>query len=67
MTIKTVNLTIPFEQERLKALQYYAAKREISLQTELTDTLTRLYEKHVPAQTREYIESLTKSRVGSPE
>jgi len=57
--MKTATITITFEQEKLKALQFYAGKREANLQGELDEFLLKLYEKYVPAQTREYIESLS--------
>lgn len=55
--MKKANITVSFEQEKLKALQFYAGKKDISLTAELDDSLQKLYEKYVPAQTREYIES----------
>lgn len=65
--MKKASITIAFEQEKLKALQFYAGKKDASLQAELDEYLQKLYEKYVPAQTREYIESMaedekTKSR-----
>lgn len=55
--MKTATITIAFEQEKLKALQFYAAKKDANPQDELDDFVQKLYEKYVPAQTREYIES----------
>lgn len=68
--MKKAAVTISFEQERLKAIQFYAAKKESSLEAELDDFMQKLYEKYVPAQTREYIESMAeleeKSRPSRP-
>ena len=64
--MKKTNITISFEQEKLKALQFYAAKKDADLQTELDDTLQKLYEKYVPVQTREYIESMTEDEKPKP-
>ena len=64
--MKKTNITISFEQEKLKALQFYAAKKDADLQTELDDTLQKLYEKYVPVQTREYIESMSDVEKPSP-
>jgi hypothetical protein len=50
-------VTVEFESEKLKALRFYAGKKEAEIETELVRCLGRLYEKYVPAQTREYIES----------
>ena len=55
--MKTVTVTVSIEQDKLKALQFYAAKRNANLQSELDEFLLKLYEKYVPVQTREYIES----------
>jgi len=57
--MKTATVTINIGQEKLKALQFYAGKKEADLQGELEEFLQKLYEKYVPAQTREYIESQT--------
>lgn len=54
--MKKTNLTISFECEKLEALKFYIAKKDVTLQDELQDTVTKLYEKHVPQSTREYIE-----------
>jgi hypothetical protein len=56
--MKNATITISFEQDKLKALQFYADKKDANLQGELDDFLQKLYEKYVPAQTRDYIESL---------
>jgi len=64
--MKKANITVSFEQEKLKALQFYAGKKEASLQGELDDFLQKLYEKYVPAQTREYIESMAEDERPAP-
>lgn len=56
--MKKTPITIQFDQEKLKALQFYTGKKGSSLEAELDDFMRKLYEKNVPAQTREYIESL---------
>lgn len=45
-----------FSNEELTEI--YTEKKETTLETELEDFLAKLYEKYVPAQTREYIESM---------
>ena len=55
--MKNATITISVEQDKLKALQFYAGKKDANLQGELEDFLQKLYEKYVPAQTREYIKS----------
>lgn len=54
--MKQGNLAISFEEEKLAALRRYMGKKELDLETELTDALTKLYEKYVPAPVREYID-----------
>lgn len=54
--MKQGNLAISFEEEKLAALRRYMGKKELNLEAELTDALTKLYEKYVPAPVREYID-----------
>ena len=54
--MKQVNLTITFDEEKLSALKRYMGKKELDLESEMTDALVRLYEKYVPAPVREYID-----------
>ena len=49
---------VRFEQERLRALEFYIAKKDSTLEAEIDGFMAKLYEKYVPAQTREYIESM---------
>ena len=55
--MKKVTVTAACEQEKLRAIQFYLANGNTSLEAELERFLERLYKKYVPAQTREYIES----------
>jgi hypothetical protein len=54
--MKQGNLTISFDEEKLAALRRYMGKKELDLEAELADALTKLYEKYVPAPVREYID-----------
>lgn len=54
--MKQVNLTITFDEEKLSALKRYMGKKELDLESEMTDALVKLYEKYVPAPVREYID-----------
>lgn len=56
--MKKTSISIDMEAEKLRALRFYTEKKETTLETELEDFLAKLYEKYVPAQTREYIESM---------
>jgi hypothetical protein len=59
--MKKATITVTFEQEKLKAIQFYMSKCETSLEAELDEFMTKLYKKYVPPQTREYIESAEES------
>lgn len=54
--MKNTNLTVSFDTEKLDALTYHMDKKDANLQTELQDTVQKLYEKYVPQTTREYID-----------
>lgn len=56
--MKKMTITISYDQEKLKALQFYMGKKDYNLDVELDAFVQKLYEKYVPAQTREYIESM---------
>ena len=58
--MKKATLTVSFDSEKLDALTYHMSKKDTDLQTELEDTVQKLYEKHVPQATREYIEDKIK-------
>ena len=53
--MKTTNLTLAVDSEKLAALKQYAAKKNVDIAAELTDAIEKLYEKHVPAAVREYL------------
>jgi hypothetical protein len=63
--MKKTNVQISFEAEKLRAIHQYM-KDETELQAELDTLLQTLYEKHVPAPVREYIESRDKSVTDAP-
>ena len=53
--MKQANIQITFEEEKLRALRRYIAKRDSTLETELQKAAQRLYEKVVPTAVQEYI------------
>lgn len=55
--MKKASIQISFDAEKLNALQQYMGKKETVLTAELDDVMLKLYEKHVPAPVREYIDS----------
>ena len=54
--MKLSMIQVKFETSKYYALKRYAAKKEVSLEQELEETLNRLYRKLVPPDVREYIE-----------
>ena len=63
--MKKATVQISFEAEKLRAIHQYM-KEETELQAELGTLLQTLYEKHVPAPVREYIESRDTSVIDAP-
>ncbi len=63
--MKKTTVQITFEAEKLRAIHQYM-KDETELQAELDTLLQALYERHVPAPVREYIESRDTSVMDSP-
>ena len=59
--MEKINLTVSIEDVRLDALQFYlAAKENTTPQEELEKMLVEMYEKYVPAETRQYLDSKLK-------
>lgn len=56
--MKKATVAISFDQEKLKAIQFYAGKSGSSLKSDLDEFMEKLYKRYVPSQTREYIESM---------
>ena len=55
--MSTTELKIPFPSEKLNALRFFMDKKEQIVEQELKDYLNKTYERVVPAQVREYVES----------
>jgi len=55
MSMTELNVTFP--TEKLEALRFFIGKKDQSIEQELQDYLDKTYEKMVPAQVREYVES----------
>lgn len=47
---------VKFDSEKYNALLRYAGKKDVSVESELNDTLDKLYKKLVPGDVREFIE-----------
>ena len=50
-------LQLSFPTEKLDALRFFMDKKQQSVEQKLQDYLDKTYEKLVPAQVREYVES----------
>jgi len=55
--MSTTELKIPFPSERLDALRFFMDKKEQTVEQELKDYLNKTYERVVPVNVREYVES----------
>lgn len=54
--MKQINISVSFDDEKLRALNKYLKKKDLTTEEELAAALLHLYEKHVPAAVREYID-----------
>ena len=50
-------LKVSFPTEKLEALRFFIGKKDQTIEQELQDYLDKTYEKMVPVQVREYVES----------
>ena len=54
--MKQETISISIDAEKLRATKKYMEKKELSIEQEVADALRKLYEKHVPATVRDYID-----------
>ena len=65
--MEKIELKVTMEPERLDALRYFLSVKEKSTpEKELQRALDQLYEKCVPAEMREYLDSKCKSSASRP-
>lgn len=62
--MKTATIHVTFDEEKIAALNLYLGQKNMTVEAELQDELTSLYQRHVPSQVRDFI-SLRND--GSPE
>lgn len=55
--MSTTELKVPFPSERLDALRFFMDKKQQTVEKELQDYLEKTYERFVPQNVREYVES----------
>ena len=53
--LKKTNLTVPYEEEKVKALRWYLEQKGSKLEDELVKAMDTLFQKNVPANVRNYI------------
>ncbi len=53
--MKKINLTVSYEEEKLKALRWYLEQKGTTVEGELVKALDTLFQKNVPANVRSYI------------
>jgi len=53
--MKQINLTIPYEEEKIEAIRQFSGEGKPSLEQELSALIDRLYHKTVPAPVRDFI------------
>lgn len=53
--MKKINLTISYEEEKVKALRWYLEQKGTKLEEELVKAVDTLFNKNVPANVRNYI------------
>ena len=56
--MRKVTVSVQVDAEKLRAIQFYAGRKDSTVEAELEGCVEKLYEKYVPGPTREYIESI---------
>ena len=65
--MKKAIIQLRYDEEKLSALEKYMRKKEADLETELQQTLQKLYEKYVPQAAREYIDDKVAREISTRE
>lgn len=55
--MRETELKLLFPTDKLEALRFFISKKELNVEQELRDYLDKTYERVVPANVREYVES----------
>ena len=56
--MRKITVSVQVDAEKLRAIQFYAGRKDSTVEAELESCIEKLYEKYVPGPTREYIESM---------
>ncbi len=64
--MKKIGIKVEYSEEKLMALNTYLEKKETDLSMEIEEYMDKLYEKFVPSQVREFIETKEESTKKKP-
>lgn len=64
--MRKATVQVSYDAEKLGAIRQYMAKKDTEFQSELEDFMQKLYEKHVPAPVRDYIENREQDEPEAP-
>ena len=53
--MKPATIHVTFDEEKIAALNLYLGQKNMTVEAELQDSLTSLYQRHVPSQVRDFI------------
>ena len=56
MFMKKATITVTFDADKLEAVTLYMKQKELSVEKELAEELELLFQKHVPANVRGFLE-----------
>ena len=56
--MRRITVSVQVDAEKLRAIQFYAGRKDSTVEAELEGCIEKLYEKYVPGPTREYIENM---------
>jgi len=64
--MKNAIVQITYPSEKLDAIRQYTGKKDVDMTAEMQDALTKLYEKHVPRDVREFLEAREAAQAEKP-
>ena len=65
--MKNTTVQITYPTEKLEAIKQYIGRKEIDMSAELQEALSRLYDKHVPRDVREFLEAREAAQGDKPQ
>ncbi len=64
--MKKINLTISYEEEKVKALRWYLEQKSTKLEDELLKAVDALFNRNVPSSVRNYISKTAEPATEEP-